>query len=153
MESMPSLLPAWKRGYSVKPVSTVARTEFVSGHAIERNLGVSNRDTMNVVLELTDLEYRVFVRWAKTKINKSDWFIGKYPQGETLVEGVIKFKGGDWSESQMVDASLFVVSAVIEIQDRVDIGADIIDWFLENDLQAGFVDALHDLATNNKLRV
>ncbi len=131
MQNWPSsLLPDWQRGYTVTPVDNVVTTTFAAGNTRQRVLGVNNQDVVSVRLLLDEQQLRLFEYFVKEKLNKVDWFGGRYPQANTLVEGVIQLVAGRYSVKQLSNADLYEITAAVRVQNRVDAEADVLNLML-----------------------
>tara|TARA_R110001583_G_scaffold66931_1_gene191843 strand:- start:1007 stop:1468 length:462 start_codon:yes stop_codon:yes gene_type:complete len=119
METYPSVLPAWQRGYSFAPNNKgVLRTEFSTGRARQRNVVDVRDDIFECSLILDPRELVIFEHFINVRCNKVDWFNGQYHDGEGLKDGVVRLVSGAYKAKQMSDAELYTVTASIEVQDR-----------------------------------
>lgn len=119
METWPSILPAWQRGYSFTPNNGgVLRSESSTGRARQRLVADVRDDVFDCSFILEPRQLVIFEHFINVRCNKVDWFNGSYHDGEGLKDGVVRFVNGSYRAQQMQDANLYNVSANIEVQDR-----------------------------------
>lgn len=130
METYPSVLPAWQRGYNYSPNNNgVLRSQFSTGRARQRRVANVRDDVFSCELLLNPGELVIFEHFADQLIGRVNWFLGAYHDGRGMRDGVLRLVDGDYQVQQRADAELYQVRAQIEVQERVMSDDDVNDAY------------------------
>jgi hypothetical protein len=138
MENFPASFPKPHTSLAATSQPNAVRTAMDSGVVRQRRRFTTENVFVNVRWELNDLEFAVFTAFHKHKLNLgSDWFIISLPlgSGDGFNNHTARFVEGKFDQRYR-DVSHWDVTCVLEVQSRVVMNAETLQFYLDN----GFTD-------------
>jgi hypothetical protein len=120
METWPTTLPACSPNFSQKLRTAFSRTQMETGLSRQRPREIENQRRISVEWEFTGAEFAEFQAFFQDDIaNGTDWFNMTLPIGGEMESKVVRFVGGEYSDSHFGILN-FRVTATLETRDQCE---------------------------------